>query len=204
MQYQKSKATSHSWQRKLVLILTEEDLFVEIAIDVIREFPQSEGHNTNLVATDWFTQVQHYIKAKTTCTATDIANSYINNIWRLYGLQRHNTLDTSPQCAFKFIRELNCKFNINLSLATYYYAQKDRLSTQVVQTLKQDLGIYSQDWKNHWLVWLLLAEFANNTTGTTTYKLCNCRSPSGLDPLSNIVITTMNTYPLPHKNVLTE
>ena len=52
----------------------------EITKDFIRKLPESEGFNTLLVVTDSFTTVQHYIPAKITWTAEDVANSYINNI----------------------------------------------------------------------------------------------------------------------------
>ena len=102
--------------------------FEEIAIDFVGELPESESFNAILVVTDRFTKVQHYIPAKTTWTAEDVANSYINDIWKLYGLPRHITSDHGPQFASKFLKELNRKFNINLRLSTAYHAQTDGLS----------------------------------------------------------------------------
>ena len=54
--------------------------FEEIAIDCIGEVPESAGYNAILVVTDRFTKVQYYISAKTTWTAEDVANSFINDI----------------------------------------------------------------------------------------------------------------------------
>ena len=65
----------------LVSVPTGERPFKEIAMDLVGELPESEGFNTILVITDRFTKVQHYIPAKTTCTAEDVADSYINDIW---------------------------------------------------------------------------------------------------------------------------
>ena len=83
---EKSKADRHSRQTKLVPILLGERTFEEIEMDFVGELPESEGCNTILVVTDQFAKVQHYSLTKTTWTAEDIANSYINNIWKLYGL----------------------------------------------------------------------------------------------------------------------
>ena len=52
-----SKADGHSRQTKLVPMLTKELLFEVIAIDFIRELPESEACNTILVVTDRFTKV---------------------------------------------------------------------------------------------------------------------------------------------------
>ena len=60
--------------------------FEEIAMHFVGKLPESEGFNAILVVTDRFTKVQHYLPAKTTCTAADVANAYINEIWRLHGL----------------------------------------------------------------------------------------------------------------------
>ena len=86
---------------------TGERSFEEIALDFVGELPESEGFNAILVVTDRFIKVQHYITAKTTWTAGDVANSYINDIWKLHGLLRHITSDRGPQFASKFLKELN-------------------------------------------------------------------------------------------------
>jgi len=90
---QKAKADRHSRQTKLVPMPTGERPFEEIAMDFVGELPESEGFNAILVVTDRFTKVQHYLPAKTTWTAADVAAMYINEIWRLYGLPRHITSD---------------------------------------------------------------------------------------------------------------
>ena len=100
---------------------TGERPFEEIGIDFVRELPESEGFHAILVVTDRFTKLQHYIPAKTTWTAEDVANSYINDIWKLYSLLRHITLDRGSQFASKFLKELNRKININLRLSSAYH-----------------------------------------------------------------------------------
>ena len=139
---QKSKADRQSRQTKLVPIPTGEQLFEEIAMDFVGELPESEGFNASLLVTDRFTKVQDYVPAKTTWTAADVGNAYINEIWRLHGLLRHNTSDRGPQFASKFYNELNHKLNINLRLSTAYHPQTDGLSERAVQTFEQYLRIY--------------------------------------------------------------
>ena len=86
---------------------TRKRTFKEIVIDFMGELPPSEGFNTILVITDWFSKVQHYIAAKPTWTAEDVANFHINDIWRLHGLPKYITLDHGPQFASKFLKQLN-------------------------------------------------------------------------------------------------
>ena len=178
---QKSKADRYSRQTKLVPMPTGKHRYKEIAMDFVGELPESDGFNAILVFTDRFPKVQHYIPTKTTWTEEDVAYSYINNIWKLYGLQRYLTSDRGPQFASKFLKVPNQKLNINLRLSTAYHPQTDGLCEPPVQTLKQYLRIYYHDRQNRWQAWLPLAGFAYNTIATTTYKLCYCRSLYGFD-----------------------
>ena len=166
---QKSKADGQSRQTKLVPMPTGERPFEEIAMDFMGELSESGGFNAILVVMDGFTEVQHYIPAKTTWTAEDVADSYIDDIWKLYGLPRHITLDSGLQFASQFLKELNWKININLRLSTTYHPQTNGLSEGAVETLKQYLHIYCHNRQNRWRAWLPLAEFAYNTTATTTH-----------------------------------
>ena len=109
----KSKADRHSRQTKLAPMPIGERPFEEIAKDFVGELPESEGFNTILVVTDRFTKVQLYIPAKTTGTAENVADSDINDIWKLYGLPRYITSDRGTQFTSKFLKELNRKLNIN-------------------------------------------------------------------------------------------
>ena len=179
---QKSMADRHGRQTKLVPMPTGERPFEEIAMDFVGELPESEAYNAILVVTDRFTKVQHYILAKTTWTAEDVADSYINDIWKLYGLPRQITSDRAPQFASKFLKSLKRKLHINLRISSAKHPQTDGLRERAVQTLKQYLRIYCHDRQNCWRAWLPIAEFAYNTTAATTHKLSPYRSLYGFDP----------------------
>ena len=142
---QNSQADRYSRQTKLVAMPTGERSVEEIAMDFVGELLVLEGFNAILIVTDRFTKVQHYIPAKTTWTAEDVADSYINAIWELYGLPRHITSYCSQQFASKLLKELNRKLNMKLRLSTTYQSQTDGLSERAVQTLKQYLRIYCHD-----------------------------------------------------------
>ena len=114
---------------------TGERPFQEIAMDFVGALPESECLNAILVVRDRFTKVQHYLPAKTTWTAADVANPYINDIWRLHGLPRYITCDRGPQFDSKFHKELNRKLNFNLRLSTAYHPQTDGLSERAVQKI---------------------------------------------------------------------
>ena len=62
---------------------TGERPFEEMGMDFIGELQESEDFNAILFVIDQFTKVQEYIAAKTTSTAADVADSYINDVWKL-------------------------------------------------------------------------------------------------------------------------
>ena len=68
----------------MVPMPTGERPFEEIEMDFVGELPESEGLNAILAVTDKFTKVPYYLPAKTTCTAADVPNAYINEIWHLH------------------------------------------------------------------------------------------------------------------------
>ena len=127
---------------------TGERPFEEREMDFVGELPESEGFNAILVVADRFTKVQHYIPGKTTWTAENVVNSYINDFWKLYGLPRYIASDRGPQFASKFLKELNRKLNINLRLSTAYHPLTDGLTERAVQIQKQYPRIYCHDTQN--------------------------------------------------------
>ena len=107
---------------------TEARPFEGIAMDFVAELQESEGFHAIFIVMNRFTKVQHYLPGKTTWMVADVANVYINEIWRLHGLPLHITCDRGPQFAYKFYTERNRKHHINLRLSTAYHTLTDVLS----------------------------------------------------------------------------
>ena len=97
--------------------------FEEIARDFIVDLPESEACNAILVVRDRFANVQHYLPANTTGTGADIANAYINEMWRIDRLSSHITCGRGTQFASKFSQQFKLKPNINLCPSTTYHPQ---------------------------------------------------------------------------------
>ena len=125
---QKSKVDRHSKQTRLISMPTGERPFEKIAIDFVAQLLETGGFNAILVVTDQFTKVKYYTLAKTSWTVEDVADSYSNEIWRLYSLPRYICLDRGPQFASKCLKEMNRKLNINLCHSTTYHIQTDEIS----------------------------------------------------------------------------
>ena len=74
---------------QLVPMPTKERRLAGIASALVGELPESAGIHAILVVIDRFTKVHHYLAAKRSYTAADVANAYFNEIWHLHGLPRH-------------------------------------------------------------------------------------------------------------------
>ena len=179
---QLAKADRHSRAKKLLPMPTGVRPWEEIAMDFVGELPESDGWNAILVITDRFTKMQRYIPAKTTWTAEDIANVYITDVWRHYGLPRAVTSDRGPQFASAFLQALNNALDIRLRLSTAHHPQTDGLSERAIQSLKQYLRIYCHDRQKRWARWLPLAEFAYNSSSHSVTKLSPMFTMYGFEP----------------------
>ena len=157
VKYQKSMGDRYSRETQLVGYPTRKCLFKQMGMDFVAESPESGVFNAIIVITEQFTKVQDYIQTKTTWTPEDIADPYINDIWKLYGLLRQITSHCSSQFAYKFFKVLNWKLNINQCLSTAYHPQTDGLGKRAVHAIKEYLRIYCHDRQNHWRALLPLA-----------------------------------------------
>ena len=75
-------------------------------MDFVGNLPESEVSNAILIVPDRFTQAQYYLLTKTTRTAADAANTYINKIWRLARACVINGLEDKCQHAMHVRRQL--------------------------------------------------------------------------------------------------
>ena len=78
---------------------TGECLFEEIAMHLVGDFLKLERFYAIALVTDHFIKVENYKVVKRTCTAKDVADSYISNICRLCDLLRYITLNSCMQFA---------------------------------------------------------------------------------------------------------
>jgi hypothetical protein len=56
-----------------------------VTSDVIIKLPKSQGFDSILVVVDWLTKMAHFIPTKEEITAKDVADLYVQNIFKLHG-----------------------------------------------------------------------------------------------------------------------
>jgi len=104
----------------------------------------------------------HFIPTRSDATAVDVANLFVNFVWKLHGLPRKTISDRGPNFNAKFLRQVYKCLGIEPHFSTAYRPQVDGQS----ERLNQFVEIYLQHYINHrqtdWVAALPMAEFAYN------------------------------------------
>ncbi|KAJ1300322.1 hypothetical protein OPQ81_005143 [Rhizoctonia solani] len=134
----------------------------EIAYDLIVGLPSSEGYDAILTVVDRLSKMVHFIPTHSDATAVDIANLFVNFVWKLHGLPKKTISDQGPQFNAKFLRQVYKHLGIEPHFSTAYRPQVDGQSERMNQFVEIYLRHYINHRQTDWVASLPLAEFAYN------------------------------------------
>ncbi|CCO36973.1 Retrotransposable element Tf2 155 kDa protein type 2 [Rhizoctonia solani AG-1 IB] len=100
-------------------------LWEDVSYDFIVKLPKCRGNNSILVVVDCFSKMVHFIPCKETATAEDIAQLFLEHVWKLHGTPKQTVLDRGPTFNSKFLRALYKALHIAPSYSTAYHPQSD-------------------------------------------------------------------------------
>lgn len=75
-------------------------------MDFVTGLSQSKGLNAILVVVDWLTKMCHFIPCTEESNATDVANMYLESVWKLHGLPETIVADRGTQFRAEFWKTL--------------------------------------------------------------------------------------------------
>ena len=159
-----------AWQGILRPLPVPEHAWQDISMDFITYLPTSQGFDSILVIVDCLTKIRHLIACQATINAEGVAYLYTQHVWRLHGLPWTITSDRGPQFVAEFWRYLNKRLSIKSLLLTAFYPETNSQTEQINAILEQYLQAYITYLQDNWYTWLLLAEFALNTTYSEAIK----------------------------------
>ncbi|KAF8755549.1 hypothetical protein RHS01_05067 [Rhizoctonia solani] len=112
------------------------------------------------------------IPCKETATAEDVAQMFLEHVWKLHGTPKCTVSDRGTTFNSKFLKALYKSLQINPSFSTAYHTQSDGQTEIKNQWLEAYLCPFIDHRQSDWVDWLPLAEFAhNNARSKATGKL---------------------------------
>ena len=141
-----------------------------ISMDFIVKLPLSQGFGSILVIVCRLTKQAHFIACRESTNSSQLADIFINQVFRYHGLPDDIISDRGPQFRSNFWQALLKKLNIDSKLSTAYHPQTDGQTERVNQSLEQYLRCFVCYAQNDWASYLAFAEFALNNSESSSTK----------------------------------
>ena len=158
----------------------------DISMDLITHLPTSPdtGHNSIVVFVDRLTKMTHFVPCHHTITATQLAELFIQHIFRLHGLPRTVVSDRDSKFTSDFWRYVFKRLGTKLAMSSGYHPQTDGQTERMNRTLEEMLRAFcgSSGLEQTWETYLPLAEFQYNngvqaSTGYSPFFLNSGQHP---------------------------
>ncbi|CCO38007.1 Retrotransposable element Tf2 155 kDa protein type 2 [Rhizoctonia solani AG-1 IB] len=107
----------------LKLLSVPAGMWEDVSYDFIVKLPKCRGNDSILVVVDCFSKMVHFIPCKETATAEDVAQLFLELVWKLHGTPKQTVLDRGPTFNSKFLRALYKALHIAPSFSTAYHPQ---------------------------------------------------------------------------------
>jgi len=151
-------------------------------MDFVMGLPRSKNHDAIWVVVDWLTKQWHLVPCSTTVDTCDLADLFLQHIFRLHGLPRTITSDRGPQFASAFWHRLCVQLGIEQRLSTAFHPQTDGQTERMNAVMEQYLQSYVNYLQDDWADWLPIAEFASNNHISDTTAVSPFFANLGYDP----------------------
>ena len=130
-----------------------------ISLDFIEGLPKSHGCDVILVVIDRFTKYGHFLPLAHPFSALQVAQVFINNIYRLHGLPQVIVSDRDRIFTSTLWKELFRLSDTALHMSSSYHPQSDGQTERLNQCLESYLRCAVHACPRKWFDWLPLAEY---------------------------------------------
>ena len=155
-------------------------------MDFIVGLPHTQAdYDAIWVIVDRLTKSTHFLAIRYNFILARLAKLYINEIIKLHKVSMSIMSDRDPWFISRFWPKLQRALGTTLHFNTIFYPQTDGQSKRTIQTLKDMLRACVLEFKDSWVKYLSLVEFAYNNSyqasiGMTLYEALygrKCRTP---------------------------
>lgn len=180
---QKCNADNAAYPGLLQPLPIPKHIWEDISMDFIESLPKSAGKDVILVIVDRLSKCGHFLALKHPFTATEVAQLFIDNIYKLHGFPKSIVSDRDKIFTSNFWRELMAIEGIDQNLSSSYHYQFDGQTEVLNKCLEGYLRCMCSTRPNELVKWLPLVEFWYNTTyqfaiKCTPYEIVYGQPPS--------------------------
>jgi len=171
---QQNKILTHRQKTPAFGITTEQNTlpFQRVAMDLITGLPVHNGKDAILTIVDHgCSRAAVFLPCSTTITGPGIAQLYMDNVYRWFGLPTKVISDRDPRFTSHFGKVLSQKLGIQQNLSTAFHPQTDGLSERKNQWVEQYLRLVTSASPEDWTHWLSLASAVHNNRKNATTGL---------------------------------
>lgn len=135
-----------------------------LLMDFITGLPKAQGRDCIYVVVDRLTKYAHFFPISTTYSATQVAELFFREVFRLHGLPRSIVSDRDSWFLSHFWQELFRLCGTELTPSTSYHPQTDGQTEIVNKWVEGYLRNYIAGHQKGWVKWIHLCEYCYNTT----------------------------------------
>jgi len=167
---QRTKPSTQKPSGELQPLPIPERPWKSIGMDLLGPVPESKnGHDMILIVVDRLTKMAHFIPTNSDVTSKQLADLFLQYIFRHHGLPDNIVSDRDPKFTSRFWKNLTTALGVNLLMSTSAHPQTDGQSeatVKIIQKLVKPFCFQGQDWEEL----LPSLEFAYNDTKQSSTK----------------------------------
>ncbi|KAG8483504.1 hypothetical protein CXB51_022371 [Gossypium anomalum] len=153
-----------------------------ISLDFIEGLPNSNRKNSILVVVDHLTKYGHFVALSHPYTAKEVAQEFLNNVYKLHGMPDAIISDRDKIFVSTFWQELFRQVGTKLLLSTAYHPQTDGQTEVLNRCLENYLRCMTGETPSQWSQWLPLAEWWYNSSFHSSIQLTPYEALYGQPP----------------------
>jgi hypothetical protein len=143
-----------------------------ISMDFITGLPTSTKQNdVIMVVVDKLSESDHFIPVKFTCKVIDLAQVFMQEIFRLHGMPKEIVFDRDTKFISNFWKSLMAGLETKLFFSTAYHPQTNEKIERVNQILEDMIRMHVIHQPKKWEDYLPLVEFACNNSYQASLKM---------------------------------
>ncbi|WVZ08837.1 hypothetical protein V8G54_022183 [Vigna mungo] len=161
--YQKCKYDTSTSLGLLQPLQIPERIWQHITMDFIEGLPASKCKQVIYVRVDRLSKVAHFMSLKHPYSATEVAQSFLDNVFKFHGFPDSITSDRDAIFVSQFWKELMSLQGVQLQFSSAYHPQTDGQSEVMNRCLETFLRYMCCDTPHELAQWLPLVEWWYNT-----------------------------------------